>query len=360
MYFWLWKKLDYKLLAVTLLIVAYGFLILYSASAFSQEDSSAWIRQLIYLPVALIFLVIFSLIDYEFWGKKINLLYGFNLILLILVLVAGHHAMGAQRWLGFGNFVFQPSELAKLIMIIVVAKLLSDMPEEVNLRTVIKPAVLTFIPLILILVQPDLGTALVIAFIFMLMLYMKGFNVFYILAVSIAGIAASPFVLKDYQKARLFVFLNPDKDPMGAGWNLIQSKIAIGSGMLFGKGLFASTQGHLNFVPEHCTDFIFTVLAEEFGLAGSLVLLILFALFLYRCIKTAVTAKDSFGSLLAVGITGMFFFHIIVNIGMTLGIMPITGIPLIFMSYGGSSLLTNMMAVGILLSISMRREKLFI
>lgn len=360
MYFWLWKKLDYKLLILTAIITCYGLLILYSASSFGQVNTSLWLRQIIYIPAALLLLIVFALIDYEFWAKKINELYVFNLLLLVLVLFAGHHAKGAQRWLSAGGIVFQPSELAKLIIIIVLAKVLSDITGKIDLVKVLKPAAITLVPVLLILVQPDLGTTLVVIFVFMLMLYARGFNPWYLAAVSVLGCAVSPFILKEYQKERLFVFLNPDKDPTGAGWNLIQSKIAIGSGMLFGKGLFASTQGHLSFVPEHCTDFIFTVLAEEGGLIASAILLILFALFLLRGLKIAKTSKDMFGSLLAVGITGMFFFHIIVNIGMTIGIMPITGIPLCFLSYGGSALMTNMMAVGILLSISMRREKLFI
>lgn len=360
MYFWLWKKLDYKLLIATLIVTAYGFLVLYSASAFGQVNTSAWLRQLIYLPAAILLLGVFALIDYEFWGKKVKDLYVINIIFLVLVLILGHHAKGAQRWLSIGPIIFQPSELAKIIMIIVIAKILSDIPENMNLANVIKPAIITAIPGMLILIQPDLGTSLVLMFIFMLMLYVRGFNVLYIIAVGILGCSIAPFILKEYQKDRLFIFLNPGKDPMGAGWNLIQSKIAIGSGKIFGKGLFAGTQGQLSFVPEHCTDFIFTVLAEEFGLIGSVVLLALFAFILYRGVKIAKTSKDLFGSLLAVGITGMIFFHIMVNIGMTLGMMPITGIPLSFVSYGGSALMTNMMAIGILLSISMRREKLFI
>jgi len=360
MYFWLWKKLDYKLLIATFIITACGFIVLYSASAFGQVNTSAWLRQLIYIPMAFLLLIIFALIDYEFWGKKVNELYVINIILLVLVLILGHHAKGAQRWLSLGPVVFQPSELAKLIIIIVIAKVLSDIPDEISFANILKPAIITGIPGLLILIQPDLGTTLVIIFIFMLMLYMRGFNILYILAATVLGCSLSPFVLKEYQKDRLFIFLNPNKDPTGAGWNLIQSKIAIGSGKFLGKGLFAGTQGQLSFVPEHCTDFIFTVLAEEFGLIGSAVLLGLFAFILYRGVKIAKTSKDLFGSLLAIGITGMIFFHVIVNIGMTLGVMPITGIPLTFVSYGGSALMTNMMAIGILLSISMRREKLFI
>lgn len=333
---------------------------LYSASAFGRQDNSLWVRQLVYLGVSLALLAVFSLIDYEFWGKNVYVLYAFNLILLILVFIAGHEAKGAQRWLGMGPIVFQPSELAKLIIIIFLAKLLSESPDEMSFVSVIKPSILTAIPLLLILIQPDLGTTLVIVFIFMLMLYVRGFNPLYLIITCAAGLSLSPFVLKEYQRDRLFIFLNPDKDPMGDGWNLIQSKIAIGSGKLFGKGLFAGTQGKLHFVPEHCTDFIFTVIGEEMGLIGSAVILVLFGIFLYRGIKIAKTSKDMFGSLLAVGIIGMFFFHIVVNIGMTLGIMPITGIPLCFVSYGGTSLMVSMMAVGILLSISMRREKLFI
>jgi rod shape determining protein RodA len=220
------------------------------------------------------------------------------------------------------------------------------------------------VPAVLILKQPDLGTTLVIAAILSAELFFGVSKLFHFVlyAIGAAGLAAvmlgTPLVLKPFQRNRLLVFLHPNADPQGAGWNLNQSKIAVGSGELFGKGLYRGTQTQLNFVPEHSRDFIFTVVGEELGYVGSLGLVLLYAIILFGAIRAAFSARDRFGLLLAIGIVAMLAFHIVVNIGMTVGIMPITGIPLPFMSYGGSAILTNFVAIGILLNIYLQRDKL--
>ncbi|MBC8016391.1 MAG: rod shape-determining protein RodA, partial [Sporomusaceae bacterium] len=217
------------------------------------------------------------------------------------------------------------------------------------------------IPFLLVLKQPDLGTALVFMAILFGMIYIAGIRMKHLMIIFAAGIAFMPIFwhfLKDYQKMRLTVFMDPNVDPLGSGYHIIQSKIAIGSGMLFGKGLFAGTQSQLNFLPENHTDFIFAVIGEELGFIGALFILVLYFILLYRGVKVAGSARDNFGTLLATGITSMMAFHILVNVGMNAGIMPVTGIPLPFMSYGVSALTTNMVSIGVLLNIYMRRQKI--
>jgi len=339
-------------------LIAIGFLIIYSATGRGIEVSREIEKQLIWFFLGLILLIMMTLVDYEFWGRIYRLIYFMNILLLILVLFIGHDARGSQRWLPLGPFSFQPSELAKLLLIITLARFLSTR-EKLTALDIAFSLFHVAIPMLLILKQPDLGTALVLLAIYFAMMYHKGVSPFYLPGLTAIGAMIAPFVLKDYQKKRLLAFLNPESDPHGGGWNIIQSKIAIGSGKLFGKGLFAGTQGQLRFVPEHSTDFIFTVVGEELGLVGSLLILSLYFYVLWQGIKVISHAKDDFGSLIATGILTMLFFHVVVNIGMTIGIMPITGIPLPFISYGGSSLLCNMMAIGMLLGISLRREKIF-
>jgi len=305
----------------------------------------------------------FSFIDYRNWQRWAPGLYAVNLALLIFILRGGHSALGAQRWIAVGSFfTFQPSEAAKLILAISIAAVLCRSTYD-RVQDLWKPLLTAAIPALLILKQPDLGTSLVIGAILTSQLFFGlpklGDFLIYVMGVVIAGAAAvgTNAVLKPFQKARLLVFLNPTSDPQGAGYNLNQSKIAVGSGEWFGRGLHHGTQTQLNFVPEHSRDFIFTVLAEELGFVGAGVLLVLYAVVLYGGIKTMISARDRFGFLLAAGLVAMLFFHMLVNIGMTIGIMPITGIPLPFMSYGGSAVLTDFAAVGVLLNIYSQKDR---
>ena len=286
-----------------------------------------------------------------------------NLVLLVIVKFAGTSALGAQRWIQIGPFTLQPSEFAKLFMIICLARLLSQHPEGFHTWKSLLPVIaLMGPPFVLVLIQPDLGTSLVFAAITFGMLYVSGFSMKIVKQIMAVFVVSLPaiwfFLLHDYQKMRIRVLFDPNVDPYGSGYHVIQSKIAIGSGGFFGKGLFAGTQSQLNFLPENHTDFIFSVVGEELGFVGAMFLLFLFFIVLYRTLLIARNTTDRFGSLMAVGIMSMWLFQVLINAGMTLGIMPVTGIPFPFMSYGGSALVMNFMCVGLLMNIFMRRQKL--
>ena len=300
--------------------------------------------------------------DYKVLGKMANTLYGINMLMLLAVMFIGQSALGAQRWIQLGPISLQPSEFSKLIMIIALADMLDRKKGQLNSFQDIIPIFLYVgIPFLLVLKQPDLGTSLVFMAILFGMIFIAGIRTKLLMIIFGAGITFMPFFwhfLKDYQKQRLTVFIDPYVDPLGSGYHIIQSKIAIGSGMLFGKGLFGGTQSQLYFLPENHTDFIFAVIGEELGFVGAALILLLYFIVLYRGIKIAGSARDNFGMLLATGITSMLAFHVLVNVGMTAGIMPVTGIPLPLMSYGVSALTTNMISIGILLNIYMRRQKI--
>ena len=289
-------------------------------------------------------------------------MYIFNLIMLVAVMVVGQSALGAQRWIQLGPISLQPSEFSKLIMIVSLAGMLEERVGKLNnLHDLLPVAAYVGVPFLLVMKQPDLGTSLVFMAIFFGMIFVCGVNLRLLGGIFGVGLACMPILwhfLKDYQKMRIMVFMDPNVDPLGSGYHIIQSKIAIGSGMLFGKGLFGGTQSQLNFLPENHTDFIFAVVGEELGFIGAAFLLLLYLVVLWRGIKIARDASDMFGRLLAVGITSMLAFHVLVNVGMTTGIMPVTGIPLPFMSYGVSSLTTNILSIAILLNIHMRKQKL--
>ncbi len=301
--------------------------------------------------------------DYRKLYKIVPAIYVLNAVLLLIVKFAGTSALGAQRWIQLGPFTLQPSEFAKLIMIICLARLLSDRKKEFDTwKSLIPVVAIMFIPTILIFIQPDLGTSLVFAAITFGMLYICGLNLKLVKRAFIALVLVFPviwfFVLHSYQKMRILVLLDPNVDPYGSGYHVIQSKISIGSGGFFGQGLFEGTQSQLNFLPENHTDFIFSVIGEELGFIGAVFVLLLYFILLYRTIMISRTANDSFGSLLACGIFSMWLFQVFINVGMTLGVMPVTGIPLPFMSYGGSALVMNLICAGILMNIYIRRKKL--
>lgn len=359
------RNLDYTIIITTALLILISLIMIGSATHVNTpgQDRYWYVeRQGIFalINIAVIFLMLHF--DYRSLGKYANFLYGINLIMLLAVMFIGHSALGAQRWIQIGPISLQPSEFSKLIMIIALANLLDKKAGQLNTFKDILPILLYVgIPFLLVLKQPDLGTSLVFLAILFGMLFIAGIRSKHMLIMTGIGMAASPIFwhfLKDYQKKRLTIFLDPDIDQYGSGYHIIQSKIAIGSGMLFGKGLFAGTQSQLNFLPENHTDFIFAVIGEELGFVGALVILLIYFILLYRGIKVAGAARDNFGMLLATGITSMLTFHLLVNVGMTAGIMPVTGIPLPLMSYGVSSLTTNMVSIGILLNIYMRRQKI--
>ncbi len=350
------QRMDYLLLLVLGMILTLG-----AAATFSATTGGPLFnRQLAYIGVGLALLFIFALSNYRKLGRWYLLTFLGCLLLLLSVRRFGHEALGAQRWITLGFFELQPSEVAKLLIIIVLARFLADREKKVrNAVTFAVALALLLAPLGLILAQPDLGTSVVFVGIFYGMAYMAGVAKRYVLGSTLLVGAAIPLItphLHGYQQQRLQVFLNPALDPQGAGYNLLQAKIAVGSGGFFGKGFLTGTQGQLGFVPSRITDFVFAIFSEEFGFLGALILLALFLLLLLRLVRVTHLARDTFGGLLAAGIVSMLFVQVTVNVGMNLGLLPVVGIPLPFVSYGGSSMLTNLGAMGIVQSILMRRH----
>lgn len=347
-----------------------GILTIYSATRPPVESLSHpdfYIKQIIWLLISIVALFITVFFDYHWFKKYSYFFYVLGIFLLVIVLVLGKTSMGAQRWLNLGLISFQPSEAFKLIFILALSRYLSELSVS-PIKTISFKFILIFaiIPILLIIKQPDLGTSILILCLFIILFLSKGLSKRIIVLALIVGLISIPFLgnvawnsLKDYQKNRIIAFIDPDVDPAGIGYHVTQSKITIGSGNLFGKGYLKGTQGALRFLPEKHTDFIFSVFAEEWGFMGCILLISLYLLLFLRGINTAILAKDEFGRLTAIGLTTMFFLYFFVNIGMTLGMMPIVGIPLPFMSYGGTALLTNFIAAGILINIRMRRFQLF-
>lgn len=359
------RRTDFVLVAATAGILIMSLIVIGSATHINTpSDDRYWFvaRQGIFALMNIGIAAFLMNFDYKMLQGYGNKLYLFNLVMLVAVMLVGQSALGAQRWISLGPISIQPSEFSKLIMIISLATILEKRVGELNtMHDLLPVAAYVGVPFLLVLKQPDLGTSLVFMAIFFGMVFVCGINLRLLGGIFGAGIAMMPILwhfLKDYQKMRIMVFMDPNVDPLGSGYHIIQSKIAIGSGMLFGKGLFQGTQSQLNFLPENHTDFIFAVVGEELGFVGAAILLLLYLIVLWRGICIAREASDMFGRLLAVGITSMLAFHVLVNVGMTLGIMPVTGIPLPFMSYGVSSLTTNILSVAILLNIQLRKQKL--
>jgi rod shape determining protein RodA len=338
----------------------------YSATATRQRNEGLnprvfLDRQAAFAVAAAILMIAAASFSYRRLKAWAPVVYGVSLFLLIVVMSpVGSHSLGAQRWFNIGFLTFQPAEVAKIAVIVMMASMLSERRGEPGLRDVLRTVVMVAVPAVLIYLEPDLGTLLVLLAVLCGMLLVAGTRLRLMLVLIMLGAVAFWGVLhlgllKHYQVSRLTAFLDPSSDPGRTGYNLNQAKIAIGSGRVFGKGLFSGTQTNLDFVPEVHTDFIFTVIGEELGFVGASVLLGLFAIFLWRAIRIAMLSPDLFGTLLAAGIVSMILFQVFVNVGMTIGISPITGIPLPFVSYGGSSLMTTFVATGILLNIHMRR-----
>ena len=362
---WL-RSFNWPLAIAPVLVTMLGVLMIASADLHNPSAAAEYKKQIFYAIMGSGLMIGFSYIDYRNWRRWALYIYGVNFALLAFILVAGHTAKGAVRWITLGPLgTFQPSEPAKLFLAIAIAAALCR-GDYKRLRDLWLPLGLTAIPALLILKQPDLGTTLVILAILTAQLFfglprLQHFAAYFGGVVAVAAVTVGTnLILKPFQKARLLVFLNPKLDPQGAGYNLNQSKIAVGNGELFGRGLHQGTQTQLDFVPEHSRDFIFTVLGEELGFLGALILISLYGVILYGGIRTMFVARDRFGFLLAAGLVAMLVFHIMVNIGMTIGIMPITGIPLPFMSYGGSAILTNYAAIGILLNIYAQKDRIML
>ncbi len=364
----MWQRIlrdwDWTIIVCTVLLVGIGIIAIGSATHVNQDGlqfSDLVSKQTMFFLVNFCIVIGMQWFDYHKLKDWANVIYVFTIIMLLAVMVVGTSALGAQRWIQLGPITIQPSEFSKLLMIICIAKMLESRVNKLNtFRQLAFPVLYVAIPMLLVFTQPDLGTSLVYMAIFIGMVYVAGIRVRLIQIVAATAVLLAPlgwFVLKEYQKQRILVFLNPDIDPYGSGYHIIQSKIAIGSGMILGKGLFAGTQSQLNFLPENHTDFIFSVIGEELGFIGCIVVLMLLFMLIYRSIRVAYTCNDTFGVLVATGIGAMLTFEALVNVGMTTGIMPVTGIPLPFISYGVSALTTNMLSIGLLLNIAMQRKK---
>jgi len=341
-----------------LLLSAVGLIVLYSASG---QNTDVIIRQIIRLAAGFTMLLVLAQIPPQHVARWTPWLYGIGLFLLAAVLVMGEIGKGAQRWLDFGVVRFQPSEIMKVAVPMVVAWYLAENPLPPSRKALMIASLMIMIPTFLIVRQPDLGTALLVASSGLFVLLFSGVSWRLVIAVVAALSAAAPVLwhfLRDYQKQRVITFLNPENDPLGAGYHIIQSKIAIGSGGLYGKGWLNGTQAHLDFLPERSTDFIFAVLAEEFGLIGILILLALYYFVVARGLYIATQAQSSFNRLVAGSLILTFFVYVFVNIGMVTGLLPVVGLPLPLVSYGGTSLVTMMAAFGILMSIHTHRRLL--
>jgi rod shape determining protein RodA len=361
-----WKNFDWMLFAVMIVLVAIGLLIIYSTSfkATKLTSLSDVVHQMVFAVVGLVAFFLAARADYRAWARMTPWLYGLMIVLLLIVLVFSHAVLGAQRWINFGFFQFQPSEFAKLILIVVLAKFFATYYDQLHrVRYLAMSLVLLAVPMALVMKQPDLGTALVLVAIWLAMALVSRVRKVHLLVLAGVGLALMPVVLKllkPFQRARLETFINPTADPLHTGYNAVQSTITVGSGQIFGRGLAAGSQSQLNFLPslaQH-TDFIFAVLNEKLGFVGGMLLLLLFGTLLYRGVRIAYRAQDRFGMFLATGITAMILFHVFINVGMNMAIAPVTGIPLPFVSYGGTSLIIGMVALGLLESVAIRRKKL--
>jgi rod shape determining protein RodA len=311
-------------------------------------------KQAVWIIISWISLAVFSFINYRLYYHLSYYLYALVLALLMSVSIFGKAAMGAQRWLEIFGFTFQPSEFSKIAIIIILARFFSRVKSRNSFKEFLVPFGLVMVNALVIFKQPDLGTALVIIFLFLMVGLFSKTKKSYFIGIIVLGLIASPFALKSlksYQKKRLMVFVNPNLDPLGSGYTIIQSKIAIGSGRMLGKGFLSGTQNQFNFLPERHTDFIFTIIAEEWGFLGALVLLLIYWTILKKILQKLENLRDSFAYFLSLGICSLYFLHIFINIGMTLSILPVVGLPLIFLSYGGTNLLVSFILMGMFFNI---------
>jgi len=359
----IFKNVEWSILICSVILCAIGMIALFSATHESGDNSLQ--KQIIWFWVCIPVVILVICIDYELIVKIAPYLYGIIVILLVAVLFT-KPINGASSWFDFKVFSFQPAELAKIIVVLTLASLMCKLQGK-NRDDINKPKnlgiifLVLLVPIALILKQPDIGTASAFLVAIALMLYVSGIKKKYIIVTIILVAISIPllyyFILPDHAVNRIDVFLNPDLDPRGAGYNVRQSKLAIGAGQLFGMGLLKGNQTQLGFLHPKTTDFIYSLIAEEMGFLVAAIIIVLYIVLITKAIYIAKTAKDDIGSYIAIGITGIFIFHMVENIGMTMGILPITGVPLPFVSYGGSSLLTNFILIGILLNISGRRQK---
>lgn len=356
------KKTDWPLIIVTMCLSVFGIIVIYSATRTLDTNTNV-IVQSISLAIGIVLLVLLQRFDYEQFKNMIKPIYIISVLMLVAVLIFGITGdWGARSWIRIGAIGIQPSEFAKICFIITFSYHLSMVEEDINKPLVIFGLILHLsVPVLLIMCQPDLGSMLVFLFMFACMLFAARLSWKYIVPVALGGVISLPFiykyVLNEYQQKRIQVFFNPDLDPLNRGYNVIQSKIAVGSGQLWGKGYLQGTQNQLGYLPTKYTDFIFSVISEEFGFIGAALVALALFFIIWRCFKTAQLSSNLFGRYICVGTASMLLFHSFENMGMCIGLMPVTGIPLPFVSYGGTSMVTNMIAIGLVLSVAYHNKR---
>ncbi len=353
------KKLHWPLMLMVTLMCMIGFTMLYSAAGGNLEPWA--LKQAIRFAVAIPVLILIAVIDIKVWYRYSYLFYFIGICLLIMVILAGFLGKGAQRWIDLGPINLQPSELMKIFLVLALARYFHNVHynEVDKISRLVVPAIMIVVPVILILKQPNLGTATII--------FLTGVGIFFITGVGWRKFIISAIIvlsmipiawthLHDYQKRRVYTFLNPDNDPLGAGYNIIQSKIAIGSGGFYGKGFLQGSQSQLNFLPEKQTDFIFTVLTEESGFIGGVFVLMLYLFIIFCNLKIAQSCENHFARLVVIGLNFVLFFHIAINIAMVMGLLPVVGLPLPLLSYGGSIMVTMLVSFGFIMNAHIYRE----
>ena len=367
-------NLPWSTIVLVFSIACIGLAAVFSATYTAKGPSSLFFRQLIWISAGAIVMFCALIVDYHTVGRYAYVLYALSLVLLMLVMVMGKTGMGAQRWLAIGPFAFQPSEFAKLSLTLALARYFAEDPKrgDYELRDLAIPAAMVLVPLLLVLKQPDLGTAIMLLLTSSLIVVLAGIRLRSIMTVVVIGATIASLVflippvrhkiwgsLKPYQQNRIKAFIDPGSDPLGSGYHANQSKIAVGSGQITGKGYRKGTQSQMAFLPERHTDFIFAVISEETGLVGASLLLLLYLALLMIGVDTARNAKDRIGVLMAGGIVSMIALYVFINMGMAVGIVPVVGVPLPLVSYGGTSIITTFLALGLLLNIQARRFMLF-
>jgi rod shape determining protein RodA len=367
-------NLPWGMVFLVLTIALIGIAAVYSATYTSRGPSSLFTKQIIWVCIGLTVMFLSLIPDYHTVGRYAYVLYAISLVLLFLVMLMGKTGMGAQRWLAIGPFAFQPSELAKLSLTLALARYFAEDPKQgdYELRDLAIPMVMVLVPLVLVLKQPDLGTALMLLLTSSMIVVLAGIRLRSVMVVLLVGVTIASLVflvspvrhkiwssLKPYQQIRIKAFIDPSSDPLGSGYHANQSKISVGSGQITGRGYRKGTQSQMAFLPERHTDFIFAVISEETGLVGSSVLLFLYVVLLLIGVDAAKNAKDRLGVLMAGGVVSMLSLYVFINIGMAVGIVPVVGVPLPLVSYGGTSIITTFLSLGILLNIQARRFMLF-
>ncbi len=355
------KKFNWNLLILEIILFGIGIWNLISATAVEDKSLGLYKTQLLWFGIGMCLTALILLVHYSFFSRVAYIVYFLNILLLVAVLVFGRESLGAKRWIGFGGLRMQPSEFMKLSTVVMLAKYFETdrTVGGYGLKDMILPTMLVSIPVGLIMLQPDLGTAMIILLTYASMMLFIKIKPQTLLILGLCAATAIPmaykYVLKPYQKQRIVSFLDPMSDPKGSGYNSIQSMIAVGSGKIVGKGYRKGTQSQLNFLPEHHTDFIFSVFSEEHGFIGCTILLAIYLAFLVSGLSVAYQSHDKFALLLALGVMTIFFWHMFFNMGMVMGLLPIVGVPLPFLSYGGSSLLTSCIGVAILTNVANKK-----